>query len=180
VTALQQHITGHSSARAAIGRRENCHPRKGFSLLELVVVLGIVIVFVVISVPLVASASRNYRLNGAAAAIAGAIQKTRYQAIQDGCSYQIVFTAGTTTYQVQSQTLAGNPPTCAAAFTNVGGLVPWTSTNQITLPTSTTFQFNPNGVVTAPVGGMVFQLSNAVQTRTITVSGVGNATVTHP
>jgi Tfp pilus assembly protein FimT len=180
VTPLQQNNTRHSSAPAAIRRGENCQPRQGFSLLELVVVLGIVIVFVVISVPLVASASRNYRLNGAAAAIAGAIQKTRYQAIQDGCSYQIVFTAGTTTYQIQSQALAGNPPTCAAAFTNVGGLVPWTTTNQITLPASTTFQFSPNGLVTTPVGGMVFQLSNAVQTRTITVSGVGNATVTHP
>ena len=109
-----------------------------------------------------------------------------------GCQYQIVFSQGTSTYQLTSQALTGTPASCPTteSFTSVGAAVPWSGTgNGITLQASTTLQFQPGGIVTLASGGSTgcatnalacLRLSNGSTTSTINVSGVGNVTVTSP
>jgi Tfp pilus assembly protein FimT len=150
----------------------------GVGLIEIIVVVAIIMVFVAISVPAVRSTLRSYHLNSAVTAVTGAIQSARYRTIMYGCSHNIAFLQTTTTYQVANQALAGAPPVCAAAFTNVGGLVSWSGTGDVTMTPSTTLQFRPNGTVFATTGTLQFTMTNGTIIKTITVSGVGNINVT--
>lgn len=123
----------------------------GFSMLELVVVVAIIVVILKISLPGIQNTLLNYRLGSAASSVAAAIQQTRYLAIQNGCYYTIAFTTGSTTYQVQSQAVSGTPPTCATTFTNVGGAIAWApGAGGVSLVSSTTLEFGPSGIVGLP------------------------------
>ena len=57
---------------------------KGFSLLELLIVLAIGLVIMGFSIPMIQSAMRNYTLNSAATNITRMMQLARYTAIQQG------------------------------------------------------------------------------------------------
>lgn len=167
---------------AARTRRSTC---RGWTLLELMIAVFVIGVILKISLPRMQTTVLNYRLGSAASSVAGAIQQTRYQAINVGCSYTIAFTAGSTTYQVQTLAISGTPPACAASFSNVGSAISWTSSGGISLASSLTMQFDANGMVRtgsplANCSPCSLQLSNGNATRTITVSGVGNVKVASP
>ena len=149
----------------------------GVGLMEMVVVLAISMVFTAISMPSIQSTLKSYHLNSAVAAIAGAIQSTRYMTITYGCPHTVTFVQTTATYRVANQALTGTPPTCAVAFTNLGGLVSWSGTQDVSMTPSTTLQFSPNGMVTATVGTLTFAMTNGITTKTVAVSGVGNVNV---
>jgi prepilin-type N-terminal cleavage/methylation domain-containing protein len=154
----------------------------GFSLIEMLVTIAIILVMLAISLPFVGGNRRSYHLSQATTAVSGAIQATRYQAIMTGCSYNITFTAATTTYQVQRQDLTGTPLACPVneAFSDVGKATPWAFSKDVSMSPTTTLQFSPNGTVVATAGATTFALSNGYTTNTITVSGVGNVKVTNP
>jgi Tfp pilus assembly protein FimT len=144
----------------------------GFTLLELTFVVAIGMVVTTISVPMTKTAMKTYHLNAAVSAVTGAIQSTRYQAIMHGYHYNMSFDPASQSYQLGSKV----PP--ATAFSNAGTAIPWCSTGDVTMSPSTTLEFFPGGTVTATTGSMSFSLSNGTTTKTITVSGVGNVTVT--
>ena len=157
----------------------------GFSLLEMLIVVALILVMGAMAMPTLMRTQRNYHLNQAAAAVTGAIQATRYQAMMRGCPFTLAIpqtNAARTnaTYQLQSQVLSGTPPTCAAGFTNVGLATPWSSSQDVSLAAATTLQFNPNGTVQPVTGTLTLVLSNGNTTNTITVSGVGNVKTTSP
>lgn len=152
----------------------------GFTLVEMLVSIAIILVALAVSLPFLSSSRRSYHLSQAATAATGAIQATRYQAIMTGCPYSITFTSATTTYQVQTQVLTGTPPACAGAWSNVGAATPWAFSKDVSMSPTTTLQFNPNGMVVATAGSTTFTLSNGYTTNTISVSGVGNVKVTNP
>ncbi len=160
---------------------------RGWTLMELLVVVAIIGLILKISLPSIQNTILAYRLSAAASSASGAIQQNRYQSVMIGCPYTIAFTAGSTTYQVQTEAISGTPPVCAGSYTNSGSAVPWTSGGGISVSPSTTFTFTANGIVSASQGGSncampcAFVLSNTQgATRTITVSGVGNVKVTSP
>jgi len=169
------------------------------------VAVAIIGVMLKIAVPSIQNSLLAYRLGAAASSAAAAIQQTRYLAIRRGCSYTITFTAGSTTYQVQTQDFTNaTPPACVTngdgspAFSSSGNVptswtiapVSWTSGGGINVGSSPTLQFSPGGIVGLPPGGInplvpcapncSFQLSNGNATRTVTISGVGNVKVTSP
>lgn len=113
---------------------------RGFSLLELCVVMAIVIITSVIAVPVVNSTLNAYVVNSAVTSLTGAVQTTRYQAISDGYPFALVVTKSTSSYQVQSD------PGRTGTFANVGHVIPFSS-NKNLLGQNTTLVFRPGGAV---------------------------------
>lgn len=150
------------------------------TIIELVVVTAILVVLFAFSLPVIQRTLTNYHLTEASAALSGVIQSTRYQAIMRGCPYTIAFVQNSGNYQIGTQSISGTPPACATNFSNVGAPLPWSTSGDVRLGASTTLQLNPNGTVLATVGSLVLTLTNGAGTKTITVSGVGNVTVTGP
>jgi Tfp pilus assembly protein FimT len=149
-------------------------PVSGFSLIELMVVAGIMMVLFACALPLTKGIFNMYRLRAAATTAAMAIECNRYHAIMQSYPYQVTFSATTNSYQVLSEV----PP--ANTFSNVGGAIPVDPGGTSTVSATTTFQFSPGGIVTL-VGGTMpasFTITNSSGTKTITVSSVGNVTVT--
>lgn len=172
----EQHGAGTRPLRGGTGCGTD-----GFTMVEVLMCLAVAVVLMAFALPRVIPLTRYYHLMTAVPAITGAIQSTRYQSIMMGCPYQIALGTSTTSYQVSTQVLSGSPPTCAASFTNVGNAVPWSSSGDVSIGTSVTLQFSPNGtmtVVTAPsTVPVTFNLTNGTSTEAITVSGVGNVSV---
>jgi Tfp pilus assembly protein FimT len=149
----------------------------GFSLVELVVVVAIIMLITAMAIPQARNMMRSYRLNAATASIKSTVQSTRYQAIMVGCPYRVAFTTGSVNYQLSTQAITGTPPACSTSYSNVGGTIPWSTTPEAAISANTTLQFNPNGTVTASTGNSDLSISLAGVTRSISVSGVGNVTI---
>jgi len=97
----------------------------GFSLIELLVVIGIIAVAAAIALPAIGRYIRLYRIRGATQQVAGEIQAARNRAINKNVNQGVVFlTLGPTTYQWaveddQTGTGAGRTsarPTITASF----------------------------------------------------------------
>jgi len=146
----------------------------GFSLIELMVVAGIVVVLFACALPLTKGVFYMYRLRAAATTAALSIESTRYHAIMQSYPYQIKFDATTNSYQVLNEV----PP--AVTFSNVGKAIPLDPGGTSAISATTTFTFSPGGIVTEVGGTMpaTFTITNPGGTKTITVSSVGNVTVT--
>ncbi len=151
--------------------------RRGFTLLELLVVVSIILIVTLMALPSARNAIRSYRLNAAASAVSGVIQSTRYQAIMVGCPYTLTFTTSSMTYQLATESITGTPPACSTSFSNVGSAVPWTTSKEIAIDQNLTLQFNPSGTVTATTGSTTFNLKLGTMTKAFTVSGVGNVSI---
>jgi len=63
----------------------------GFSALELMVVIAIIIVVVGISIPTIYTVVANIKLRGAASDVAGLMQQARIIAVQKNATYSVVF-----------------------------------------------------------------------------------------
>jgi type II secretion system protein H len=150
-------------------RKSSAPRQRGFTMLELMVVLFIVGVMTAMAIPQVEAALDTYRLNSAVSSVTWAIQTTRYQAIMHGYPYQVAINAANNTYQVSSTT-------GGASFANLGTAVP-IANQLVTISTDTTFQFSPNGSVSAALGNMNFTVSSEGATKTVTVSNYGSITV---
>ena len=143
----------------------------GTSLLELMFAMAIVATISAIALPATKNVLKSYHLSAAVKSATGGIQSTRYLALMRGYHYNITFDPTTQTYQIASKV----PP--AITFSNVGGPVPWSVTNDVTMTPATTLEFYPGGTVVATTGALTFTMTNGVTTETVTISGVGNVDV---
>jgi prepilin-type N-terminal cleavage/methylation domain-containing protein len=167
--------------RNSINARRSRHAQ-GFTLLELMFVLVIVVLVTAMAVPLVNNVLGLYRLRSAVSSVTGLIQSARYQAISSGYAYQVVLNKAASTYQVQSDPTW---PAVPATFTNycipaaASCPVPLSNSGIIAvLGADTTLQFRPSGIVSATVGSTTLTLTYGSKTETITVSSYGNIKVT--
>jgi Tfp pilus assembly protein FimT len=149
---------------------------RGFSMIEAVVTVAIIMILTAAVVPMVQVAFRIYQLRSAVSSVRGIIQSTRYRAISDGYPYQIVLSKTAGTYQVLSNpTFQTAPP---GAFVNVGTAQPLAGSSiVVALDADQTLQFGPSGRVTVITGTGVFTLTLLGNTKTFTVSTFGNVNV---
>jgi|SRR5215469_8193196 len=145
---------------------------RGYTLLELMITVAIVIVAVSIAIPLVQHATNTFKLRSAVVSVSGAIQGARYQAISHGYQYQLVLSKAASTYQLQS-----NPT--GAAWGNVGAAIPLSGSSvAATINQDTTLVFHASGLVQATTGAQTFTLTFAGAPETFTVTNYGKITVT--
>jgi prepilin-type N-terminal cleavage/methylation domain-containing protein len=143
---------------------------RGFTMLELVMVILIGTILTAAAIPVITRGLYSYRLRGAVAAATWAVQSTRYQALQEGYPYRVVFTSSNAQYQIQSL------PPGNVSYANVGSAVPL-SGSAISMTPDTTLQFKPDGAVTAITGGLSLTISYQGTTETISVTNYGNVSV---
>jgi prepilin-type N-terminal cleavage/methylation domain-containing protein len=172
---------------------------QGFSMIEMVLVVAIILILTVIAVPLLTTTLNYLRLRGAVSSVTGAIQSSRYQAIAQGCQYQVVFDAVAGTFQVQNEPQvpavpATVPPStvCAAVFSNVcagGGAGPCPvplsgSGTPVTLGASITLTFTPGGQVlnggAACSPSCAMSITYAGKSGNLTISRYGNVNIVYP
>jgi Tfp pilus assembly protein FimT len=146
---------------------------RGFSLIELLVMLAVGTILTIMAIPSVNAGLRNYRIDGAVSAVTWAIHSTRYQALMQGYPFQVAFSSAANNYQIQSS------PTNNGTFGNVGTSVPISSW-PITLSADTTLNFKPNGFVQAATGGLSFTMTYKGVCQKLTVTNYGNVSVTPP
>ncbi|MBZ5520817.1 MAG: prepilin-type N-terminal cleavage/methylation domain-containing protein [Acidobacteriia bacterium] len=160
-------------SQGRIARRRRA--ARGFSMIEALVTVAIIMILTAAAVPIIRSSVRVYQLRSAVAGVRSLIQSTRYRAISDGYPYQVVFNAAAGTAQVQNNPNFTLTPT---TFTNVGSAVPLTGSSvQVTMSADTTLQFRPGGLVVPTVGTNTFSITLLGSTKTFTVSTYGNVNV---
>jgi prepilin-type N-terminal cleavage/methylation domain-containing protein len=151
--------------------------QRGFSLIEIVVVVSIALVLAAIAIPVMTRSLQYFRFRSAVSSVTGAIQSAKYQAVFQGCPFQVAFVAGTYTYQILGENKQPAPATgCVAGFVARTNALPLSGSG-VTLTANSTLQFSPSGKVTSPVGLMTMTLTSAPQTATITISNFGNVNV---
>lgn len=79
----------------------------GFTMVEMLITLIIMVVVLAIAVPSFVVWLPNYRLSSAARDLFSSMQQAKMAAIQNNGTYTIVFNAGTKSYEVQDK--SGNP-----------------------------------------------------------------------
>jgi prepilin-type N-terminal cleavage/methylation domain-containing protein len=159
--------------RSAGRTRRRLRFRRGFTLIELVIIIVLIGIMGAIAMPKYASAMNRYRADAAARRIATDLGYTRSLAIATSTTTSIQFNCNTSTYQIAgatdpdhggifSVTLSGDPYLSTISSAAAVSSIVTVSFNGYGIPTST-----PSIVVTS---------SDA--TRTVTVSAdVGTATV---
>jgi prepilin-type N-terminal cleavage/methylation domain-containing protein len=165
------------------------HRAAGFSMVEVLVVLAVVLIIASASIPVITTTLASMHLGSAASSLSGAIQAARYQAISVGCPFTITVNASpANSYQLQTEAISGNPPACATTYTNLAPPFdrPVSFANaDVTIPATTTIVLNPGGTISALAtptipGSFSIVLAHGATTKTVTVTGVGNVKVTSP
>src|ERR1700761_112764 len=108
------------SSKIRKGATVRARAARGFTLLELVVVIAIAMILAGMAIPIIGNTMRVYKMRAAVTSVTGAISSARYQAIFHGCKTAIVFTASTYSYQVQSAQPAYGGQACLATPVNIG------------------------------------------------------------
>ena len=160
-----QKNSANRASRKLLGRS------RGFSLIEVLVIVAIGTILTVIAIPSISSGLRNYRLEGAISSVTWAVHSTRYQALMEGYPFQVVFSSAANTYQIQS-----SPTGVAGPYSNVGSATPF-SAYPVTLSADTTLNFRPNGFVQATTGTLVFNVAYQGVCQKISVTNYGNVSI---
>jgi prepilin-type N-terminal cleavage/methylation domain-containing protein len=160
-----QNNSANRASRKLLGRS------RGFSLIEVLVIVAIGTILTVIAIPSISSGLRNYRLEGAISSVTWAVHSTRYQALMEGYPFQVVFSSAANTYQIQS-----SPTGVAGPYSNVGSATPF-SAYPVTLSADTTLNFRPNGFVQATTGTLVFNVAYQGVCQKISVTNYGNVSI---
>src|SRR6185437_8890600 len=108
IMVRSSHITKGAKVRARAAR--------GFTLLELVIVVAIGLILAGLATPVIVNTLRVYKMRSAVTSTTSVISNARYQAIFHGCKTQVVFTAATNTYQISSQQPPYGGQACLAAY----------------------------------------------------------------
>jgi prepilin-type N-terminal cleavage/methylation domain-containing protein len=152
---------------------------RGFTLIELVVVVAIAMLLAAVAVPLINNSLKVYSFRSTIAAFTGIIQSTRYNAIYHGCPYQLSFSSAAMTYTVASQVPAVGATTCLTAMGTASPAVPLPGKANSKLTTDLTLLFHPSGQVQAVAGSLAPQITYpGLPTETIQISAFGRVNVT--
>jgi len=106
--------------------------RRGFTLVELLVVMGVILVLVVMTLPAFRAIQKSGRLSGAINAVANTLSSARAQAVREGRDVAVMFRFDTLRQVCSMEVLraegvvydAGNGMTAATVFVAIKGQAP--------------------------------------------------------
>jgi len=141
---------------------------RGFSIIELMVTLGVVGTLLGAAYPSVSALAANYRLEGAARNLALTLQKVRLRAVSEGRCFQVSFAAGARTAQVAKK--LGASPCGSTGFSNDGAAQAIDDAGRIATSATASAVFDTRGgaettsviTLTAPNGAVRLVAVNAV------------------
>jgi type IV fimbrial biogenesis protein FimT len=147
-----------------------CRCAAGFSLVELMITLGLLTIVLAIALPSFRGWVDNSQLKGAARGISGDIYSLKERATAENRQYRIVFNIDpTNTYLIQQGTVSGAPYNTIETRTfQEYGNVQMTSANQ--------FDVGTRGTMSA---GTIVLTNSRGSTATITTLQTGRAHVTY-
>src|SRR4030095_15019601 len=96
--------------RQRVCRKCHSHPQSGFTLLELLVVVGIIAVMAAVGLPAIGRYFRTYQIRNAAREVASEIQTARTKAIMKNVNWGVLFvTLSPNTYRIVIEDDPGTP-----------------------------------------------------------------------
>jgi|WetSurMetagenome_2_1015567.scaffolds.fasta_scaffold00121_34 prepilin-type N-terminal cleavage/methylation domain-containing protein len=152
--------------------------RRGFSLIELVIVISVIGILSVIAVPALRGYVDNRNLRTAASDLSAMFYQTKEQAVAESTEYRIVFTAGTDgNYQILRCTNIGLPCGGFSAirtiqFSSYGSGIVLSG-----VALGNPVQFEPRGTISTAIGSVNLANSRG-SVATVSVSLTGRANVT--
>lgn len=160
----------------------------GFTLMELVVVLAIILVITAIALPQVVTILAMTSMNSAVNAATGAIAAARSQSMSEGEPFKIVFSAASLSYSVSrcatctSATLPADEIYTAVANKTS---IPLAPNANLALSADQTLYLRPGGAVQTTVGTtncsawptLTLTNTQVQRTKTITIGCYGQITV---
>jgi prepilin-type N-terminal cleavage/methylation domain-containing protein len=154
--------------------------RKGFTLIELIIVIGLLVTIAAIGGLNLHTYTLNRNLKSAARDIVADFAACRQKAVSENTTYQIVFNVAGGSYTIQ--TLTGVPPAVTKSVTSFGKDIKIVSA-AFGATSSLTVNFDSRGTVSTPsgllnAGGDTIILQNSRgTTATITVNTMGRTYV---
>jgi type IV fimbrial biogenesis protein FimT len=166
------------------------HFNSGFTLIELMIALSIVIILMAIGIPSFQSIITSSNISAESNALLGDLQYARSQAIKQGLPVRVCAanTNGSAPYTCSGSsswsggwvTYTDNSPTNTVANSALRVQQPWTSTDTMTSTSTTALSsvsFNNFGFSTIKGSVTISPLSGSVTSKTVCVSVVGNVQV---
>src|SRR5436190_9681128 len=93
-----------------LGRRTHRNPERGFSLVEVLIVVMIIGIMAMVGLPAIGRYFRNYQIRNAAREVAAEIQAARTQAIMKNVNWGVIFvTLSPPTYRYIVEDDPANP-----------------------------------------------------------------------
>lgn len=149
------------------------HLNRGFSLIELVVVIGIATLLLAIGYPRLAPLVAKYRLDSAAWNLATELQKARLRAIAENQCFRVTFDGSTRTYQLSKRAT----PCSSSGYSNDGSAKTLDETGMIAVSASLNPTFTPRGVIDGTTGSVVSLTVPPSGSRTVFVQVSGRVYV---
>jgi prepilin-type N-terminal cleavage/methylation domain-containing protein len=119
---------------------------RGFTLIEVIVVIGIIAIMTVASFPTIANTMETRALDGAARDVLMAMQTAKWKAASDKYNYRVRFSQVGTSwkYQIEGEAVSG---TWTTAPRTVQKSIPSKFGVTLSLPTTKDVIFTPTGLV---------------------------------
>jgi prepilin-type N-terminal cleavage/methylation domain-containing protein len=176
-TTRHPHGTPHANAKHMTFSHSQ-HSAKGFSLIELLIVIGMLGILSAVTIPLYMNNIPRFQLKGAARTLMSDFQKTKLEAVKRDCDVQLIFTTGTYTkaggvgsYRIVET--AGNTTLLTRTLPKDTTLFGTT----FSTPANTT-GFTEQGLPWNATSGSVYLVNNLGMSYKISLSLAGNVSMT--
>jgi prepilin-type N-terminal cleavage/methylation domain-containing protein len=157
-------------------------PKKqnGFSLVEVLIVMGIIAIVAVVSSPFLGGFMDNRALKSATRDLTGDIFELRERAINENRWYQITLSVGANSYSMSQCNNVNTGGTCTGGYTQFAVKSPTAFRTGVRLTNvsfGTTLQLSPRGLVNPVNGGTIRIINDSASSATITINATGRPRV---